>query len=101
MFRATILAVIATACFAIAGSDCPAQDDSVGDATPQQLFDQRIMPIFRSEQPSSCVQCHLAAVDLKNYILPSLEQTFVSLRDQGLIDMEKRPSCRLISDSDV
>ena len=45
------------------------------------------MPIFRSPQPSSCVQCHLAAVDLKNYILPSHEKTFVSLRDQGLIDM--------------
>jgi len=23
-----------------------------------ELFNQRIMPIFRSPQPSSCVQCH-------------------------------------------
>lgn len=50
------------------------------------LFDQRILPIFRASEPSSCVQCHLASVDLKDYILPSEEQTFVSLRDQGLID---------------
>lgn len=55
--------------------------------TPLELFDQRIMPIFRSAQPASCVQCHLAAVDLKDYILPSHEQTFASLRDQGLIDL--------------
>lgn len=47
------------------------------------------MPIFRSTRPSSCVQCHLSSVDLKDYIKPSSEQTFVSLRDQGLIDLEK------------
>ncbi len=58
-----------------------------GNSTPLELFNQRILPIFRSEQPSSCVQCHLSSVDLKDYILPSSEQTFVSLRDQGLIDM--------------
>ena len=46
------------------------------------LFDERILPIFRSSDPSSCVQCHLASVDLKDYILPSEEKTFVSLRDQ-------------------
>src|SRR5581483_8094508 len=43
-------------------------------------------PIFRSPDPSSCVQCHLAGVDLKDYILPDHEKTFRSLRDQGLID---------------
>ena len=54
------------------------------------VFEQRIMPIFRSPNPSSCTECHLAGVDLKNYILPSSESTFRSLRDQGLIDV-KRP----------
>ena len=51
------------------------------------LFEQRIMPIFRSPKPSSCVQCHLASVDLKNYILPSHEDTFLSLRDSGLVNV--------------
>ncbi|MBP86867.1 MAG: hypothetical protein CMJ64_09140 [Planctomycetaceae bacterium] len=64
-----------------------AEENSNDEPTPLELFDQRIMPIFRSSQPSSCIQCHLAAVDLKNYILPSHEKTFVSLRDQGLIDL--------------
>ena len=38
--------------------------------SPQSVFEQRIMPIFKSPNPSSCVQCHLAGVDIKNYILP-------------------------------
>lgn len=57
------------------------------DATPAQVFETRILPIFKSPNPSSCVQCHLAGVDLKDYILPSAENTFRSLRDQGLIDL--------------
>lgn len=60
--------------------------DTRAEESAMELFEQRIMPIFRSSKPSSCVQCHLASVDLKNYILPSHEQTFLSLRDQGLID---------------
>lgn len=58
---------------------------------PSEVFEQRLMPIFRSENPSSCVQCHLSSVDLKDYILPSSRETFLALRDQGLIDVE-RPS---------
>ena len=54
------------------------------------LFEQRILPIFNSPNPSSCTECHLSGVELKDYILPSHEKTFVSLRDQGLIDL-KRP----------
>jgi hypothetical protein len=54
--------------------------------SPAAVFERRIMPIFKSPNPSSCTQCHLAAVDLKNYILPSSEKTFLSLRDQGLVD---------------
>jgi hypothetical protein len=58
-------------------------------ATPAEVFERRIAPIFKSPQPSSCVQCHLAGVDLKNYILSSSEKTFRSLRDQGLIDLDR------------
>ena len=57
------------------------------DVAPLQIFEERILPIFKSPEPSSCVQCHLSSVDLKDYILPSHEKTFVSLRDQGLIDL--------------
>lgn len=88
MSIALILAALSTPCFA---------QDNAATPTPQEIFNQRIMPIFRSEKPSSCVQCHLAAVDLKNYILPSQEQTFVSLRDQGLIDMEHPAESKILT----
>lgn len=64
--------------------------------SPLDLFEQRIMPIFRSPKPSSCVQCHLSAVDLKEYILPSHEKTFVSLRDRGLIDVEHPEKSKIL-----
>lgn len=73
-----------------------AQSGSGGKPTPQELFEQRIMPIFRSPKPSSCVQCHLSSVDLKNYILPSQEKTFASLRDQGLIDLDDPDQSKIL-----
>jgi len=67
-----------------------------GDLTPQQVFEKRIMPLFNSPNPSSCVECHLAGVDLKNYILPSHEKTFLSLRDQGLINIDKPEESKIL-----
>jgi hypothetical protein len=64
--------------------------------TPEQVFEKRILPIFKSPNPSSCTQCHLAAVDLKNYILPSHEKTFLSLRDQGLIDLDNPEKSKIL-----
>ena len=49
-----------------------------------------------SPKPSSCVQCHLASVDLKNFILPTQEKTFASLRDQGLINLEKPAESKIL-----
>src|SRR5258706_3669161 len=72
----------------------PARAD--GDPKPADLFEKRILPIFKSPQPSSCVDCHLAGVDLKNYILPSHEKTFLSLRDQGMIDLDKPAESRIL-----
>ena len=74
-----------------------AQSESGQKATPQEIFEQRIMPIFRSPKPSSCVQCHLSSVDLKNYILPTQEKTFASLRDQGLIDLEHPDKSKILT----
>src|SRR5262249_29209958 len=64
---------------------------------PEKVFKQRIEPIFKSPNPSSCVQCHLAGVDLKDYILPDAEKTFRSLRDQGLIDLAAPEKSKIIS----
>lgn len=75
-----LLATIA-ALLIVSAAQVGAADD------PKAVFETRILPIFKSPNPSSCVQCHLAGVDLKDYILPSADKTFRSLRDQGLIDL--------------
>jgi hypothetical protein len=77
---------------AIAASAVPAAAQ-----TPQEVFQKRLMPIFKSPNPSSCVQCHLAAVDLRNYILPSAEATYVSLRDQGLINTDRPEESKILA----
>src|SRR5262245_14866229 len=65
--------------------------------SPEQVFEKRILPFFKSPNPSSCVQCHLAGVDLKDYILPSAENTFRSLRDQGLIDLSAPEKSKILT----
>lgn len=66
-------------------------------ASSNDIFEQRILPIFRSPEPSSCIQCHLASVDLKDYILPSSKATFISLRDQGLIDLDAPAKSKILT----
>ncbi|MCA9128216.1 MAG: hypothetical protein KDB22_14080 [Planctomycetales bacterium] len=65
--------------------------------SPEDVFAQRILPILNSPNPSSCVQCHLAAVDLKDYILPSAERTFANLRAQGLIDVNSPKDSKILN----
>src|SRR5262245_59465590 len=67
------------------------------EPTPEQVFDKRIRPLFDSPDPSSCVQCHLAGVDLKNYLRPTHRETFLSLRDQGLVDLDNPPKSRILA----
>ncbi|MEL6111124.1 MAG: hypothetical protein AAFU85_34385, partial [Planctomycetota bacterium] len=57
---------------------------------------KRIMPIFRSPKPSSCVQCHLSSVDIRDYILPSHTETFHALREEGLIDVEHPEDSKIL-----
>jgi hypothetical protein len=70
---------------------------SVRADDPAMVFEKRIVPIFKSPNPSSCAQCHLAAVDLKDYILPSARDTFLALRDQGLIDLENPADSKILT----
>src|SRR5262245_37196004 len=84
------LALAALAALFVLASDLRADD-------PAKVFETRILPIFKSPNPSSCVQCHLAGVDLKDYILPSAEKTFRSLRDQGLIDLAAPERSKILS----
>jgi hypothetical protein len=73
---------------------------SVAEAEPYrnalEIFERRIAPLMRSPNPSSCSECHLSGVDLKDYIRDSPEKTFVSLRDQGLINLEEPSKSKIL-----
>src|SRR6516164_865620 len=86
----TLTALAVLALFSLSGSAARAAD-------PTKVFEERILPIFKSPDPSSCVRCHLAAVDLKNYILPSPKDTFLALRAQGLIDLDKPENSKILA----
>lgn len=74
-----------------------ADDKTEASSDSLQLFEDRIMPIFRSPKPSSCVQCHLASVDIKDYILPSHTATFAALREQGLVDVQSPEKSKILT----
>ena len=92
-----LIRTLVAALLSVAASDVVVADEASGKPAPIDLFEQRIMPIFRSAKPSSCVQCHLSAVDLKEYILPSHEMTFASLSSQGLIDLERPEKSKILT----
>ncbi len=61
------------------------------------IFEKRILPIFQSAKPSSCAECHLSGVDLKEYIRPTQQQTFASLVSAGLIDVAKPDDSKILT----
>jgi hypothetical protein len=69
---------------------------AVRAADPAQVFEERIAPLFKSPNPSSCTRCHLASVDLKDYILPSPKDTFLALREQGLINLDTPEDSKIL-----
>jgi hypothetical protein len=71
--------------------------EQAGMKEAEKIFEQRIVPIFKSSDPSSCTQCHLGGVDLKNYIKPTSSDTFTSLRDQGLIDLDHPDQSKILT----
>lgn len=91
MLRLALHVLLSALIFLFFASSSLAADDSA-----EQIFQRRIMPIFKSPKPSSCTQCHLGGVDLKDYILPSYETTFRSLRDQGLVDLKQPENSKIL-----
>lgn len=67
-----------------------------GDESALAVFRQRIEPIWKSPKPSSCSECHLSGVDLKDYLREDQAATFAALREAGLIDLEKPDDSKLL-----
>ena len=66
------------------------------DKSALDIFNQRILPIFQAKDPSSCTECHLSSVDLKDYIHPDQEKTFASLAKSGLIDVDHPDESKIL-----
>ena len=97
MSRTPSRSLVAVLSVAAAVSTAVRADEATVKPSPLELFEERILPIFKSPNPSSCVQCHLAAVDLKDYILPSQEKTFASPREQGLSDVDEPEKSKILA----
>lgn len=66
-------------------------------ANPREVFERRILPILQSPKPSSCTECHLSGVELKDYLRPDPTETFVALREAGLIELQKPQESKLLT----
>jgi hypothetical protein len=66
------------------GAPCAVRSDEAPSAL--ETFEQRILPIFHSQRPSSCTECHFSAVELKDYIRPDQEETFTALVWAGMVE---------------
>jgi hypothetical protein len=73
--------------------DQPMETDDVSSAA---VFERRILPIFQSQRPSSCVECHLSGVDLKDYLRPTQAETFAALLAAGMIDTDRPDDSKIL-----
>lgn len=73
-----------------------APQEAADETNSLAIFNKRILPIFQSAKPSSCSECHLTGVDLKDYIRPTQQETFAALVTAGMIDVKKPDDSKLL-----
>jgi cytochrome c553 len=91
MSRAGIAVFCGWAAIVFSASVAAGADESLA------LFQRRILPILSAKNASSCSECHLSGVDLKDYIRPTQEETFAALKGAGLIDTAKPDASKLLT----
>ena len=64
--------------------------------TAGEIFTRRMLPILRSDDASSCTECHFGGVDLSSYIRDDQATTFAALRAEGLIDVDKPDDSKIL-----
>jgi hypothetical protein len=67
------------------------------DVPAERLFADRILPILKSDAPSSCSACHFGGVSLQQYIRTDQAATFAGLRQAGLIDIDHPDDSKLLT----
>ena len=86
-------------CLAEHGREAAASEtnlESESNSTASEIFDRRILPIFKSTNPSSCTECHLSSVELRDYIVADQAATFAALVAGGLIDVKSPDDSKIL-----
>lgn len=65
--------------------------------SPSEIYQRRVIPLLRSDASSSCSECHLRGVHLKEFLYEDQQRTFAELRSRGWIDMEHPDRSKLLS----
>lgn len=91
------LVFLLSATAAWADGDSSTKTEPLDADSALSLFERRILPIFNSPKPSSCSECHLSGVDLKDYLRPTQSETFASLVRAGLVDAREPDRSQILA----
>jgi hypothetical protein len=80
----------------LAGLLCLLAGTGAAADSSRALFERRVLPLFRSSQPSSCAECHLGGVSLQQFVAPTETETFRRMREQGLINLARPHNSRVL-----
>ncbi len=98
--------VVGAACNPVQETSPPAELQPVAEqkqavpapeASSLAIFSKRILPILQSAKPSSCAECHLSGVDLKDYIHPTQQATFAALVAAEMIDVQNPGNSKILT----
>lgn len=71
-------------------------NSAVSGLTASAIFNRRILPILKSDESSSCSQCHIAGVELRNFILKDQAKTFASLKAAGMLNIDQPDKSKIL-----
>jgi hypothetical protein len=96
-----LVAVAAAAAAASCGS--PDEHAAAREASAQclsqagGLYQRKIAPLFATDRPQTCNQCHLSGVDLSLFVRANMCETRACLVDLGLVDMKNPDQSEVLS----
>ncbi len=61
-----------------------------------EIYQRRILPLLKSPASSSCSDCHLQGLDLKQFLHEDPQRTFIELRARGWVDIDKPENSKLL-----
>ena len=71
-------------------------EQTTSEVAPATIFANRILPILKADNSSSCTECHFSGVELSDYIHEDQAETFASLRAGGLIDVGRPDESKIL-----